>query len=69
MEFRKLIDKEDIIEDSKRLEKYKVKNNRAEKLKKIDEIKIEFISDKERMKELDSLTLIYMFTEKIKDMI
>lgn len=63
MELSRLIDKEDIILDSKRLAEF---NERSRLNEKIDELALEFIATKE-LTEFEDVDLIYGFAEKIKD--
>lgn len=63
MEFRRLIDKEDIMIDSKRLAEFNEKNKLNEK---IDELIIEFIAARE-VAEFEDIDLLYGFVEKLKD--
>ena len=63
MEFRSLIDKEDIILDSKMLAEF---NERNRLNKKIDDLILEFIATKE-LTEFEDIDLLYGFAEKLKD--
>ena len=63
MEFRSLIDKENIILDSKMLAKF---NEKIKLNEKIDELVLEFIATRE-LTEFEEIDLVYGFAEKIKD--
>ena len=63
MEFRSLIDKENIILDSKMLAEF---NKRNELNNKIDKLVLEFIATRE-LTEFEEIDLVYSFAEKIKD--
>lgn len=63
MEFGSLIDKEDIILDSKRLSEF---NERRELNDRIDELVLEFITTRE-LTEFEEIDLVCGFAEKIKD--
>ena len=61
MVFRDLIDKEDILLDSHKLEEFHSKNRLVSK---VEEIKHKFID--ENNLDLDSMTIICKFAEEIK---
>ena len=66
MEFRKLIDKEDIILDSYRLAEWKRNAGKAEMIKHINELVSEFIATRE-LTEFEDIDLLYDFAKKLKD--
>ena len=63
MEFRSLIDKENIILDSKMLAEF---NERSKLNEKIDELVLEFIATRE-LTEFEEIDLVYGLAKKIKD--
>lgn len=63
MKFRSLIDKENILLESKMLAKF---NERIKLNEKIDELVLEFIATRE-LTEFEEIDLVYGFAEKIKD--
>ena len=63
MEFRNLIDKENMILDSKALAEF---NERSKLNDRIDELVLEFIATRE-LTESEETNLVYAFAEKIKD--
>ena len=63
MEFRSLIDKENIILDSKMLAEF---NERSKLNEKIDELVLEFIATWE-LTEFEEIDLVYGLAKKIKD--
>jgi len=65
IEFRNLIDKENILLDNKRLAKF---NEKSKLNKKIDELVLEFIATRE-LTEFEEIDLVYGFAEKIKDIL
>lgn len=67
MEFMKIIDKEELILDSKRLSELKRNTGKTELIEKIDKLKHNFIE--ENFLNWETMTLICKFAEEIKDII
>lgn len=65
MKFRSLIDKENIILDSKMLAEF---NERSKLNEKIDELVLEFIATR-GLTEFEEIDLVYGLAKKIKDTI
>lgn len=63
MEFRSLIDKENIILDSQMLAEF---NERSKLNNKIDKLVLEFIATRE-LTEFEEIDLVYSFAKEIKD--
>ena len=69
MEFRKLLDKEELILDTKRLSEWKRNAGKQELIEKIDDLAETFISENISADDFENITMIYKFINKIKDII
>lgn len=69
IEFRSLIDKEDIMVDSKRLEEWRNNAGKFELFKKIDEVRDRFVDDNVNEYDWEVMTLLVNYTEKIKSIL
>ena len=67
MEFRKMIDKEELILDTKRLSEWKRNAGKAELIEKIDELKHKFIE--ENCIDWEVMTILCKFAEEVKNII
>ena len=67
MEFRKMIDKEELILDTKRLSEWKRNAGKQELIEKIDRLKHNFIE--ENFVNWETMTLLCKLVEEIKDII
>lgn len=67
IELRELIDKEELILDTKRLSDWKRNAGKQELIEKIDELKHKFIE--ENCIDWETMTLICKLVEEIKDII
>ena len=67
MEFMKLIDKEELVLDTKRLSEWKRNAGKQELIEKIDRLKHNFIE--ENFVNWETMTLICKLVEEIKDII
>lgn len=66
MEFRKLLDKEELILDTKRLSDWKRNAGKAELIEKIDDLVENFISNNVSADDFENITLIYKLANEIK---
>lgn len=70
MQLRDLIDKEDIVIDSKRLSEWQRNAGKFELFRKIDEVRDKFVEDNvsasEKFSSDEVISLIYKITEKVK---
>ena len=66
MEFRELIDKEELTTDSKRLADWKRNAGKAELIEKIDDMVENFISNNVSADDCENITLIYKLANEIK---
>ena len=69
MEFLKLIDKEELILDSKRLSGLKIAENKQELIEKINDIAENFISNNVLAGDFEKITLVYKLINEIKNAI
>ena len=69
MEFMKLIDKEELVLDTKRLSEWKRNAGKQELIEKIDDLAETFISENISADDFENITMIYKFINKIKDII
>ena len=67
MEFRKMIDKEELILDTKRLSEWKRNTGKQELIEKIDRLKHNFIE--ENFLDWENMTIVCKLVEEIKDII
>ena len=67
MKFRELIDKEELILDTKRLSEWRRNAGKQELIEKIDRLKHNFIE--ENFVNWETMTLICKLVEEIKDII
>ena len=66
MKFREIIDKEELTIDSKRLAEF---NERSRITAKINDVAEKFIDNNISADDYETITLIYNFSSKIKDII
>lgn len=69
MKFRELIDKEELILDTKRLSEWRRNAGKQELIEKIDNLAETFISDNISADDFENITMIYKLINKIKDII
>ena len=69
VEFMKLIDKEELILDTKRLSEWKRNAGKQELIEKIDNLAETFISENISADDFEAVTLVYKLISEIKDII
>lgn len=69
MEFMKIIDKEELLIDTKRLSEWQRNAGKQELIEKIDDLAETFISDNIAADDYESIIMIYKLINKIKDII
>ena len=69
MKFQDLIDKENMLLDSKRLSEWQKNVVKAELVKKIYKVRDEFIDNNVSSNDWEGITLIHKLTDKIKSII
>ena len=69
VELRELIDKEELILDTKRLSEWKRNAGKQELIEKIDDLAETFISNNISADDYEAITLVYKLISEIKDII
>lgn len=69
IELRELIDKEELVLDSKRLSEWKRSSEEQELIEKIYNLTEKFISNNVSADDFEAITLVYKLVNEIKDII